>query len=73
MRGTLIIGIVLILLGIAGLVFTNFSYTETKPVLQAGPVQVNAEEEHQISIPTIAAVVALLAGVGLVIAGRRSA
>jgi hypothetical protein len=73
MRNTAIIGIVLIVLGIAGLVFENFSYTETTPVLKAGPVEVNAQEEHHVSIPTIAGVVVLLAGVALVFIGRRSA
>ncbi len=73
MRNTALIGIVLIVLGIVGLVFENFSYTETKPVLKAGPIEVNSQEEHHISIPTIAGVVVLLAGVALVFVGRRSA
>jgi hypothetical protein len=68
-----ILGVVLIVLGIAGLVIGHFSYTETKPVVKAGPLQVNSEEEHNISIPTIGSIVLLLAGAGLVIAGRRSA
>jgi len=68
-----ILGVVLIVLGIAGLVIGHFSYTETKPVLKAGPLQVNSQEEHHISIPTIASIVVLIAGAGLVIAGRRSA
>ncbi len=73
MRNLAWLGILLIVLGIAGLVFENFSYTETKPVLKAGPIQVNSEEEHHVSIPTVAGVVVLLAGVALVLAGRRSA
>jgi hypothetical protein len=73
MRNIAWLGVVLIVLGIAGLAFENFSYTETKPVLKAGPVEVNAEEEHHISIPTVAGVVVLLAGVVLVFVGRRPA
>jgi hypothetical protein len=73
MGKTAILGIVLIVLGIAGLLFSHFSYTETKPILKAGPIQVNSQEEHTISIPTIGSIVLLLAGAGLVIAGRRSA
>jgi hypothetical protein len=73
MSKTAILGIVLIVLGIAGLLLGNFSYTETKPVLKAGPLQVNSQEEHRISIPTIGSIVLLLAGAGLVIAGRRTA
>jgi hypothetical protein len=73
MGKTAIIGVVLIVLGIAGLLFGHFSYTETKPVLRAGPLQVNAQEEHHISIPTIGSIVLVLAGAGLVVAGRRPA
>jgi len=73
MRNIAWIGIVLIVLGIAGLAFENFSYTEDKPVLKAGPIEVTAKEEHTISIPTVAGVVVLLAGVALVFVGRRSA
>ncbi|MGN6517643.1 MAG: DUF3185 domain-containing protein [Rhizomicrobium sp.] len=68
-----ILGVVLIVLGIAGLIAGNLSYTETKPVLKAGPLQVNSQEEHHISIPTIGSIVVLVVGAGLVIAGRRSA
>ena len=73
MRNLVWLGVVLIILGIAGLAFANFSYTETKPVLKAGPVQVNAEEEHHVSIPTIASIVVLLVGGGLIFVGRNSA
>src|ERR1700748_1429525 len=73
MGKTAILGVVLIVLGIGGLLLGPFSYPETKPVLKAGPLQVNSEEQHTISIPTIGSIVLLLAGAGLVIAGRRSA
>jgi len=72
MRGLSLLGVVLVVLGIAGLVFTNFSYTENKPVVKAGPIEINAQEEHHVSIPTIAGVVVLLAGVALVFIGRKA-
>ncbi len=73
MRGLTLLGAVLVVVGVAALVLGNFSYTETKPVLKAGPIQINAQEEHHISIPTIGGIIILLAGAGLVIAGRRTA
>jgi hypothetical protein len=72
MRGTALLGVVLIVLGIVGLAFDHFSYTETKPVLKAGPIQVNSQEERHISIPLIGSIVVLVVGAGLIIAGRRS-
>ena len=73
MRNLSVLGVVLILLGVGGLLFGHFSYTDTRPVLDAGPIHVKATEEHQVSIPLIAGIVVLVAGVGLVIAGQRSA
>jgi len=72
MKNLTLLGAVLVVIGVLALVFSNFSYTETKPVLKAGPIEVNSQEEHHISIPTIGGVVLLLAGVGLVFAGRRA-
>jgi len=67
------LGIVLIVLGIAGLFFSRVSWTETKPVVKVGPLEVNSQEDHTIWIPTAAGVIAVLAGVGLVFAGKRTA
>jgi hypothetical protein len=67
------LGIVLIVLGIAGLIFSRVTWTETKPVVKIGPLAVNSQEDHTVWIPTAAGVVAVLAGVGLVFAGKRTA
>jgi hypothetical protein len=72
MRNILALGIVLILLGAGGLLIGHFSYTDTKPVLDAGPIHVTTQEEHRVSIPTIAGIVMLLAGIGLIVIGRRA-
>lgn len=73
MRGLSLLGVVLLLIGVGVLIFGHFSYTETKPVADIGPVHINAEEEHHVSIPTIAGIVMVIAGLGLVVVGRRSA
>ena len=73
MRSLTLIGVVLIVLGAGGLLIGHFTYSETKPVLDAGPIHIATQEEHHVSIPTIAGIVVVLAGLGLVIAGRRSA
>ena len=72
MRNLLALGIVLVLLGAGGLLMGHFSFTETKPVLDAGPIHITTQEEHRVSIPTIAGIVMLVAGVGLIIVGRRA-
>ena len=73
MKPVAIIGIVLIVLGIAGLVLGRFSYTTEEKVLDVGPLEATAEKEHSIAIPDIAGVIAVLAGGFLVFMGRRRA
>jgi hypothetical protein len=72
MRPLTILGAVLIVLGVAALFFGHFSFTETKPVVKAGPLQINSREDPTVWIPTVAGIVVVLAGLGLVVSGRRT-
>ena len=71
MRNLMWLGVVLIFLGVAGLVIQNVKFTETKRVVDIGPLHVNSEEQHNVPIPTIAGIVAVVAGLGMVLAARR--
>ena len=73
MKPIAILGVVLIVAGIAGLFFSRVSWTETKPVAKVGPIEVNHEEDHTVWIPTAAGAIAVVAGIGLVFASRRRA
>ena len=73
MKPIAMLGLVLIVLGLAGLFFSHVSWTETKPVAKLGPLEINAQEDHTVWIPTAAGIVAVLAGVGLVFAGKKAA
>jgi hypothetical protein len=73
MRGLTALGVVLVVLGVAALLFGHFSYTDSKPAAKVGPLQVNVEQQHHVSIPTIAGIVVLMAGLGVILIGRRSA
>jgi hypothetical protein len=72
MRKLTYLGVVFAVLGVAALLFGSFSYTDTKPVLDAGPIHITSHEEHYVSIPVIAGVVILIAGLGLIVVGRRA-
>ena len=67
------IGIVLIVLGVAGLVIENVSFTERKTVLDVGPLKVQADEQKVVPIPTIAGIAAIVVGLGLVFMGHKRA
>ena len=70
-RNLLLIGIVLVVLGIGGLIVQNVTFTETKHVLNVGSLQITAEEQHNVPIPTIAGLAAVIAGLGMIFASRR--
>jgi uncharacterized membrane protein YidH (DUF202 family) len=72
MKNMGILGAVLIVLGVGALFFGHFSYSETKPVVKAGPLEINSTEDHTVWIPTAAGIIVVLAGLGLVMAGRKS-
>ena len=72
MKNLGILGAILIVLGVGALFFGHFTYSDTKPVLKAGPLEINSTEDHTVWIPTVASIVVVLAGLGLVMAGRRS-
>ena len=71
MRNLLFIGVLLVVLGIAGLIVQNVTFTETKEVLNVGPLQLSSEEEHNVPIPAIVGFVAVIAGIGMIFASRR--
>ena len=71
MKPLAVLGVVLIVLGVAGLVVASVSFTERKTVLDAGPIKITQEQEKTIPIPTIAGIAAVVVGLALVFAGRR--
>lgn len=71
MRGMVLVGIVLAVLGLGALIFGQVRYTETEPVVKAGPLQVDKKESHVISFPTVGGVILLIAGLGFVFVGMR--
>ena len=72
MRPLPTIGVVLIVLGVIGLVVANVTFTEHKTVLDAGPIKVTQDQQKSVPIPTIAGIVAVVAGLGLIFIGRRA-
>jgi len=71
MRGIVLVGLLLAVLGAGALIFGQIRYTDTEPVIKAGPIQVDKKESHVFSIPTIGGVVLLIAGLGFVFVGMK--
>jgi hypothetical protein len=66
-------GLVLIGLGIAGLLLGRFSYTTEKKVIDVGPITASVDEQHNVDIPDMAGIGAIVAGAVLLYLGRKSA
>ncbi len=71
MRGMVLVGVLLALLGAGALIFGQIRYTETEPVIKAGPIQVDKKESHVFTLPTVGGVVLLIAGLGFVFVGMK--
>ena len=72
MRNLMWVGVVLVILGIAGLVIEYVTVTEQRTVAEFGPLELKTEEERNIPIPTIAGIVAVIAGLTMIVVSRRA-
>jgi uncharacterized membrane protein HdeD (DUF308 family) len=70
MRTLMIIGVLLIVFGIAALVFQGFTYYTTDRVVDAGPFKVDVQKPHTIILHPIVGIAAVVAGIVMVVAGR---
>jgi uncharacterized membrane protein HdeD (DUF308 family) len=71
MRPLAIIGLVLIVLGLAALAYQGVTYTSREKVLDIGPIHATAERDKTVPLPPVLGIVAVAAGVVLVVAGVR--
>ena len=72
MKAATIVGILLIILGIAGFAMGGLSFTHEKKDVDLGPLQVSHREKDTFPISPILSTLALVGGIALVIAGSRS-
>ncbi|HEV3386594.1 MAG TPA: DUF3185 domain-containing protein [Gemmata sp.] len=73
MRPPVLIGLVLVVLGIVALLVPSFTYFTTDRVAGVGFFKLNISRPHTLIFNPIVGVVALVAGVLLIILGRREA
>jgi uncharacterized membrane protein len=71
MKPVSVLGFVLIVLGLVALAYQGFTYTTREKVLDIGPIHATAEREKTVPLPPLLGIVAVAAGVALVIVGVR--
>ena len=66
-----IIGTLLIVAGVIMLIFRGFSFTKEKKVVDIGPLEVNKQEQKNVSWPMYAGGIAVAAGIVVLLAGNK--
>lgn len=66
-----ITGIILIVLGVIGLAYGGITYTRRRDTVNLGPISATVTQRQTFPIPPVAGAIALVAGIGLLIAGGR--
>ncbi|MGA2694507.1 MAG: DUF3185 domain-containing protein [Terriglobales bacterium] len=71
MKAATLIGVILIVLGVAGFAFGGISFTHQKKDVDLGPLQVSHNEKSTMPISPVLSTLSLVAGIGLVAVGAR--
>jgi uncharacterized membrane protein HdeD (DUF308 family) len=71
MKGTTIVGVLLILLGVIALGYEGITYTTREKVLDIGPLQASVDKKTTIPLSPALGAAALIGGIVLVVVGSR--
>ncbi len=71
MKTATLIGIILIVLGVAGFAFGGVSFTHQNKDVDLGPLQVSHKEKDTMPISPVLSTLSLVAGIGLVAVGAK--
>ena len=64
-------GIVLIVLGVIGLIWGGITYTKRRDTVNVGPISATVQQKETFPISPLVSGIALVAGIGLLVAGGR--
>jgi hypothetical protein len=67
-----IVAILLIVAGIAGLVYGKFSYTKATHEAHLGPINLSVQEKQTVNVPLWTGIVAIAAGLLLFVVPKRT-
>ena len=70
--GKNLIGVLLIVLGLAGVLYGGFTYTHEKKVVDLGPVEITKQQHERVPISPILGGLVLVSGVWLLVSSRHA-
>ena len=71
MKPVAIVGVLLIVLGLAAVAYQGITYTSRETVIELGPIHATAERERTLPLPPLVGIAAVAGGVALLVAGAR--
>jgi hypothetical protein len=66
------LGIILIIIGAAMLIWTGFTYTKKEKIIDAGPLQVSVDKKETIGWPPYLGTILLVGGIVIIVTGKKS-
>ena len=66
------LGIVLIIIGAAMLIWTGFSYTKKEKVVDAGPLQISVNKQKSVNWPPYLGGILLIGGIVIVATAKKT-
>ena len=71
MKTYTLLGIILIVVGIAAFAYQGITYTTREKVVDLGPIHMTADKTRTLPLPPIVGGVALVGGIALLVMGSR--
>ena len=71
MKPAAILGILMIVVGLAALAYQGFTYSSRETIVDIGPIQATAERDKTVALPPVIGIVAVAGGIGLLFMGMR--
>lgn len=65
------IGLILILIGAAMLMWTGFTYTKKEKIIDAGPIQVSADRQKTVDWPPYMGGILLIGGIVIIASSKK--
>ena len=72
MRPTAVIAAILIVVGVIALAYGGLSFTTKEKVAEVGPLKLEKDKTHSVSLPPILGVAALVGGIARFVVSRRA-
>jgi hypothetical protein len=72
MRARQIVGLVLVAIGMVVLLWGGVFWTDRDTVFDAGAIEVTTEDREGVAVPPVLGVIALVAGIALLLIPRRT-